>query len=174
MKKLVVLMMIFAVSFAVTSCGKAKEATDKAVEETKNAVEKTGEVVENVTKETSEAVKEGAEVIKEGVEEVVETAGDVVSNDPKVVKGKELFTAKACTSCHTIDKKVVGPSIKEIAKVYAEKNGNLVQFLKGKKDAIVDTDPAQVAVMKANLTGVLKGLEAEEYQALAAYIRSVK
>ncbi len=170
MKKLVVLMMIFAVSFAVTSCGKAKEATDKAVEETKDAVEKTGEAIENVAEKTSEAVEEGAEVI----EEITETAKDAVSNDPKVVKGKELFTAKACTSCHKIDTKVVGPSIKEIAKVYAEKNGNLVQFLKGKKDAIVDTDPAQVAVMKANLTGVLKDLEAEEYQALAAYIRSVE
>ncbi len=173
MKKLVVLM-IFAVSFAVTSCGKAKEAADKAVEGTKSAVEKTGEAVKDATEKTTEAVKEGAEAVKEGAEKVAETAKEVVSNDPKVAKGKELFVAKTCTSCHAIDKKVVGPAVKDIAKVYAEKKGNIVQFLKGKKDAIVDTDPAQVAIMKANLSSILKGLKAEEYQALAAYIRSVK
>ena len=158
MKK-IVFIMILAVSFTVVSCGKAKEAVDKTVEETTDAVDK-----------TTDKVKEGIDAVEKEAEKVVD---DVVGND-KVAKGKELFISKTCTSCHAIDKKGIGPSVKEIAKVYAEKKGNLVQFLKGKKDAIVDTDPAQVAVMKANIEGVLKDVNAEDLQAIAAYMRSVK
>jgi cytochrome c len=73
-----------------------------------------------------------------------------------------------------VDTKVIGPSIKDIVRVYDEKNGNIVQFLKGNSPAIVDTDPGQVAIMKANLDGFVKDLTPEELQALAAYMRSKK
>ena len=71
-------------------------------------------------------------------------------------------------------REVIGPSIKNIVKVYDEQNGNLVKFLKGESPAIVDTDPGQVAIMKANLDGFVKDLSGDELAALAAYMRSVK
>ncbi len=40
--------------------------------------------------------------------------------------------------------------------------------------AIVETDPGQVAIMKANLDGFVKDLKQEELEALAAYMRSAK
>ena len=167
MKKLV-LSVLVVVALAMTSCGKAKEAADKTADAAKEAVEKTGDAVKNAAEKTGEAVKEGAEAVKEGAKKVA----DAVS--PKVAKGKKLFTEKTCATCHAPDKKVVGPSLKEIATKYAEKNANIVQFLKGKADAIVDTNPGQVAVMKANIDGILKDVSAEDLQAIAAYIRSVK
>ncbi len=167
MKKLV-LSVLVVVALVMTSCGKAKEAADKTADAAKEAVEKTGDAVKKATEKTGEAVKDGAEAVKEGAEKVA----DAVS--PKVAKGKKIFAEKTCATCHAVDKKVVGPSLKEIAAKYAEKNANLVQFLKGKADAIVDTDPGQVAVMKANIDGVLKDVSAEDLQAIAAYIRSVK
>ncbi len=81
-------------------------------------------------------------------------------------------SSKTCTSCHGIDKKILGPSVQDIVKVYEEKEANMVKFLKGNAEAIVDTDPGQVAIMKANIDGFLKDISAEDLQALAAYMRS--
>ncbi len=171
MKKLV-LSVLVVVALVMTSCGKAKEAADKTAGAAKEAVEKTGDAVKEAAEKTGEAVKEGAEAVKEGAEKAAEATKEALS--PKVAKGKELFAAKTCSTCHAVDKKVVGPSLKDIAAKYAEKNGNIVQFLKGKAKPIVDTDPGQVAVMKANIDGILKDVKPDEMQAIAAYIRSVK
>lgn len=123
---------------------------------------------------TSCGDKKKEEVKKEvetKVEAVQEKVADAVDN---VALGKQLFTDKTCTTCHQPDTKVIGPSIKEIVKVYNEQEGNLVKFLKGESAAIVDTDPGQVAIMKANLDGFVKDLTGDELAALAAYMRSVK
>lgn len=95
------------------------------------------------------------------------------SND-LVAEGKKLFAAKTCTTCHQVDQKVIGPSIKDINKIYTEQNGDYLAFLKGEADAIVDTDPGQVAIMKANLDSFVKDLTAEELNAIVAYMKSVK
>ncbi|GGK51998.1 MULTISPECIES: c-type cytochrome [Flavobacteriaceae] len=115
-----------------------------------------------------EEVKKEVETKVEAVEEKVADAGD------NIELGKQLFSDKTCTTCHQPDAKVIGPSIKEIVKVYDEQNGDLVKFLKGESPAIVDTDPGQVAIMKANLDGFVKDLTGDELAALAAYMRSVK
>lgn len=86
------------------------------------------------------------------------------------VLGKEVFEGKGnCVSCHQLDKKVIGPSAKEIAQIYKEKNGNMVSFLKGEADAIVD--PSQFAVMQTNLA-LTKTFSDAELQGLEAYINS--
>lgn len=84
--------------------------------------------------------------------------------------GKVIFEGKGnCVSCHQVDVKQIGPSIQEIAKIYKEKNGNMVTFLKGESEAIVD--PSQFAVMQANLT-LTKTFSDKELQGLEAYIYS--
>lgn len=94
-------------------------------------------------------------------------------NDPKVVleKGKDLFNSNkaACYTCHLPDKKVIGPSIQEIAKVYKEKNGDMFAFLRQKAAPIVD--PSQYDVMKANFT-IIKTFSDEEVKSLEMYIKS--
>lgn len=119
-------------------------------------------------KEEVKAVQSEVETVEEKVEDVAK------SNDELVAMGEKLFTDKTCTTCHQPDAKVIGPSIKDINKIYEEKNANIVAFLKGEAEAIVDTDPGQVAIMKANLDGFVKDLTGEELAALAAYMRSVK
>lgn len=84
--------------------------------------------------------------------------------------GKEIFEGKGnCIACHQLDQKMIGPSITEIAKIYKDKNGNMVSFLKGEADAIVD--PEQFAVMQANLA-ITKTFSDEELKAIEAYIYS--
>ena len=112
-----------------------------------------------------EEVKKEVEPIK-----VEETTSDTKSE--QVALGEKLFTEKTCVACHVLDTKLIGPSIKDIVKIYDEKGANMVQFLKGNSEAIVDTDPGQVAIMKANLDGFVKGLTPEELQAITAYMRS--
>jgi len=114
-----------------------------------------------------EEVKEVTTPEVEAVEKTAEVVGDLEL-------GKKLFTKKTCTTCHQPDAKVIGPSIKDINKIYSDQNGNIVAFLKGESKAIVDTDPGQVAIMKANLDGFVKDLSAEELAAIAAYMKSVK
>ena len=119
------------------------------------------------------------ETKKEDVKKEIETPKEVQKEAPAassdlVAMGEKLFTEKTCVSCHQLDAKIVGPSVKDIVKIYDEKNADLVAFLKGDKEAIVDTDAGQVAIMQANLDGFVKDLKEEELQALAAYMHSVK
>jgi len=117
---------------------------------------------------------------KEEVKKEVETTVEKVKEDNTMASkelielGKKLFTEKTCTTCHNPDMKVIGPSIKDINKIYTEQNGNIVKFLKEESSAIVDTDPGQVAIMKANLDGFVKNLTGDELAAISAYMRSVK
>lgn len=150
MKKSVFILGLAAIMF--TSCGEKKK------EEVKKEVKTAVEQVEKTTETT-----------KAATEEVAKT-----SSEDLVAKGKALFTEKTCATCHQPDVKVIGPAIKTINKVYTEKNGNIVKFLKEESKPIVDTDPGQVAIMKANLDGFVKDLTGDELAALAAYIRSVK
>jgi len=84
--------------------------------------------------------------------------------------GKEIFEGKGvCYTCHKPETKTVGPSIKDIAKIYKEKGGNIVDFLQEKSEPIVD--PSQYATMKTNFA-ITKNLPEEELKALEAYILS--
>ncbi|MBK0369677.1 c-type cytochrome [Flavobacterium agrisoli] len=84
--------------------------------------------------------------------------------------GKSLFEGKGnCTTCHQIDQKVIGPSVKDIAKIYKQKNGNIISFLKEESEPIIDPD--QYALMKPNLA-LTKTFTEEELNALEAYIYS--
>ncbi len=84
--------------------------------------------------------------------------------------GKEIFEGKGmCYSCHIENKKIIGPSITEIATIYKNKNGNIVQFLKGKGEPIVD--PSQYELMKTNFA-ITKNLPEKELKALEDYMLS--
>lgn len=84
--------------------------------------------------------------------------------------GKQIFESTGnCFACHKPDQKIVGPSIAEIAKIYKEKGGNIVSFLKDKEEPIVD--PSQFSVMRTNFA-ITKNMSDEELQALEAYIYS--
>ncbi len=84
--------------------------------------------------------------------------------------GKEIFDGKGkCISCHQTDKKLIGPSLHDIAKIYKEKNGDMISFLKGEGEPLVD--PTQYEVMKVNFA-VTKIMSEEELKALEAYVYS--
>jgi cytochrome c len=98
-------------------------------------------------------------------------AEPISAEDQLISQGKELFESNkaACFSCHKMDKKVIGPSIKDIAKIYKEQNGDMVAFLRKKADPIVD--PSQYNVMETNFA-ILKTMSDDEIKSLKAYIMS--
>ncbi|HMI06843.1 MAG TPA: c-type cytochrome [Flavobacterium sp.] len=84
--------------------------------------------------------------------------------------GKEIFESKGnCFACHKPDQKIIGPSLQEIAKTYKDKKGDIVSFLKGNEEPLVD--PEQFPVMKTNFA-ITKSMSDEELKALEAYIYS--
>ena len=92
-----------------------------------------------------------------------------VSQTPEEL-GKSIFEGKGnCAACHRIDEKLVGPSVKEIAKSYKVQNGDMVSFLKDEAKPIVD--PSQYEMMKTNLA-LTKEMSDEELKGLEAYIYS--
>lgn len=102
--------------------------------------------------------------------EPVSVTEEAVTENPMVEKGKEIFEGKGtCTACHKPATKVIGPSLKEISKIYKDKNASIVTFLKGEGEPIVD--PSQFEVMKANFA-ITKNMTDEELQALEAYVMS--
>ena len=98
-----------------------------------------------------------------------ETVTETAAQKPEDL-GKEIFEGKGtCFSCHKAEVKTVGPSLKDIAKIYKEKKGNMVAFLQEKSEPIVD--PSQYATMKTNFA-ITRNLPEEELKALEAYILS--
>lgn len=104
------------------------------------------------------------------------TASETVSEgatanlSPSEQLGQEIFDGKGnCFSCHKSDQKIIGPSIMEIAKIYKEKKGNMVGFLKGEGKPLVD--PSQYAVMQANFA-ITKNFTDEELKSLEDYFMS--
>jgi cytochrome c len=113
---------------------------------------------------------------KEATENPVENAtenyteGHTAEAKTPEALGKQIFEGQGnCTSCHQVDQKVIGPSIKEIAKIYKDKKGDIVTFLKGNAEPIVDPD--QFAVMKTNFP-ITKAMSDEELKAIESYIYS--
>ena len=103
------------------------------------------------------------------VEENTETTTET-SVDPLLAKGQELFEGKGtCTACHKPDTKVIGPSIKEIAKIYKEKGASIAAFINEEGEPIVD--PTQYETMKTNFA-ITKAMTAEERKALEVYMMS--
>ena len=103
------------------------------------------------------------------VEKNAETTTET-SVDPLLAKGQELFEGKGtCTACHKPDAKVVGPSIKEIAKTYKEKSASIAAFINEEGEPIVD--PSQYETMKTNFA-ITKAMTAEERKALEIYMMS--
>ncbi|WP_281231366.1 c-type cytochrome [Flavobacterium gelatinilyticum] len=112
--------------------------------------------------------KEGSEPTNTTTESVSE--GESAKAQTPEALGKEIFEGKGnCTACHMPDQNVIGPSIKEIAKIYKEKNGDMVTFLKGNGEPIVD--PSQFAVMKTNFP-ITQAMSDEELKAIEMYIYS--
>jgi cytochrome c len=106
------------------------------------------------------------------VENTTETYSEGESAEAKTPEalGKQIFEGKGnCIACHQVDQKVIGPSIQEIGKTYKDKKGDIVTFLKGNAEPIVD--PSQFAVMKTNF-GITKEMSDEELKAIEAYIYS--
>ena len=90
--------------------------------------------------------------------------------DPLLAKGQELFEGKGtCTACHKADTKVIGPAIKDIAKIDKEKGASIASFINEESEAIVD--PSQYETMKANFV-ITKAMTAEERKALEVYMMS--
>jgi len=112
--------------------------------------------------------KEGSESTNAATESVSE--GESAKAKSPEELGKQIFESTGnCFACHQPDQKVVGPSIKEIAKIYKDKNGNIVTFLKGNAEPIVD--PSQFEVMKTNFA-ITQAMSDEELKAIEAYIYS--
>lgn len=85
--------------------------------------------------------------------------------------GLKLFNGKGtCNACHQPDSKSVGPSIKDITKIYEEHQASIVTFLKGEGDPIVD--PKQFMVMQANFV-ITKKMTNQELQAIEVYMKSL-
>ena len=103
------------------------------------------------------------------VEEKTEVATETTV-DPLFTKGQELFEGKGtCTACHKPDTKVIGPSIKEIVKIYKEKGASIAAFINEEGEPIVD--PSQYETMKTNFA-ITKAMTSEERKALEVYMMS--
>jgi cytochrome c len=89
-------------------------------------------------------------------------------NQTSKALGKELFEGKGmCATCHKADVKTVGPSIKDIAKIYRENGASIADFINEKGEPLVD--PSQYEIMKANFV-ITKAMSAEERKALEIYM----
>ncbi|WP_405208761.1 c-type cytochrome [Aquimarina sp. LLG6339-5] len=108
---------------------------------------------------------------KKPEKEKIVIGGKKKEKSPEFVLGEKLFKGKGnCYSCHRLDKKSVGPSVNDIMKIYKEQNGDIIGFLRQKKDPIVDPD--NYAVMKTNFVRLEKFTD-DELKAIELYMNEV-
>ena len=106
----------------------------------------------------------------ETVNEAAVSEGMPAANQTPEQVGETIFNGKGnCATCHKVDTKTIGPSVQEIAQIYKDKNSDIVKFLKGEGEPIVD--PSQYEVMKANFA-ITKAMSDDELKGLEAYIYS--
>jgi len=95
---------------------------------------------------------------------------EISAEEKQLQLGQEIFDGRGmCYSCHKPEQKVIGPSIKEIAQIYKDKNADIKLFLQEKSGPIVDVK--QYPVMKTNLT-ITKTFSEAELKAVEAYFYS--
>jgi cytochrome c len=115
--------------------------------------------------------KKETEANRNPVEEKIETSTRNSIN-PLIAKGQELFEGKGmCVACHKSNVKVIGPSIKDIVKIYKEKGASIAAFINDESKPIVD--PSQYEIMKANFT-ITKAMSAEDRKAIEIYMMRVE
>jgi len=85
--------------------------------------------------------------------------------------GASLFVSKGCASCHPPRRDGMGPSLERIAQAYSGKKEDLLRYLKGQGEAIVD--PQRAELMRIQLT-MISDLSPEELSALADFILSYR
>lgn len=112
---------------------------------------------------------------KNSNKKIDETVPDspALSKDSKIFLGNRLFSEKTCVTCHAINTKIKGPSIMDIMHIYKKNDADIVAFLKGNSEPIVDNDPQQIAIMQANIDGFLKKITDVELDAIATYMMHV-
>jgi len=86
-------------------------------------------------------------------------------------EGASLFVSKGCASCHLPRKEGMGPSLQKIAEAYADRREDLIKYLRGEGEAIVD--PARAELMRIQLT-MIADLPPEKISALADFILSYR
>jgi cytochrome c len=102
-------------------------------------------------------------------ESLYPTSTEEIAQAPEKL-GEAIFQGKGnCVACHQVDKKAIGPSIQDIAKIYKDKKASIVTFLKGEGEPIVD--PSQYEVMKTNFA-ITEEMSDDELKALEAYMYS--
>ena len=84
-------------------------------------------------------------------------------------QGEDVFKSLRCGTCHKPDTGKVNPSLKEMAKAYQGKEGQLLGFLKGEAKSIINVEKAGKMEKYVEKT---KALKDEERKALADFILS--
>lgn len=99
---------------------------------------------------------------------IKEDAKVIVDIDPIKV-GETIFTDKGCIACHQPDKKIIGPSIKDISVAYNSNPEGMKAFLKEEGEAIVEPD--LFPTMQVNLA-ITKEMSEEDLNSLVEYMLS--
>ena len=84
-------------------------------------------------------------------------------------EGKEIFESLYCGGCHKPDTGEVTPSLKEITECYKDKEGQLLNYLQGEAEPLVN--PGKKDSMKRYIEKT-KQPNGEEIKALADFILS--
>lgn len=70
------------------------------------------------------------------------TTQTVVFDSVSVAAGKNLFTS--CAACHALDKKVIGPALKDVHKKYEQ--SWLIKFIRNSQELVKQGEPQALAV----------------------------
>lgn len=105
---------------------------------------------------------------QEKVAEIEHTAPIVV--DTQLQKGENLFK-QHCSSCHAIEKKIVGPALGGIKQKYADDPKWLYAYIRNNIAMMKAGDPKAIALYEANGKAMMPTFTFLEDEEIAAILR---
>jgi len=147
------------------------ESTQETVEKQEQKVEQLEqEQLSQTTQETPSKEEPKEEVTTQTTPKTEDSKEQTTSQEEKAgVSGENIFKSKGCAVCHHPEIDTTGPSLKKISQFYKDKKQELISFLKGQGDPIVD--PAKFTIMKPQIN-ITKNMSDEELNALVDYLLS--
>ncbi|MCM5662069.1 c-type cytochrome [Galbibacter mesophilus] len=152
-------------ALAIVSCGDGKkEKKEEKFQYQTNTPEK--------SKKEEESAGTPVDMDNEGVGPVSGLELPAEIDQEMVAKGKEIFNTK-CTACHVIDKRLIGPPLKD---VLDRRNPSWVMNMIINPDKMLKEDPIAIALMKEYNNAIMlnQNVKEDEARAIVEYIRSVE
>ncbi len=160
MKKIIA---VLALATLMISCGEKKEEKKEGFEMNRTKKEE---------KDTKKAAGVPVDLDNKGIGPIKSLALNDAVDTALAEKGKALFAAKVCNSCHMVDQRLIGPALKDVTK---RRSPEWIMNMMLNPTEMLKKDPIAKALLVEYNNAVMldQKLTEEEAKTILEYLRTI-